>query len=108
MRSPFSQGFGSAGGFAVNRGGGSAASVADAAGQAARIRYQAVGGSSAGGAVAASQPAAGVRLAGGTGGGAAVAASGQASSMGISFGIAAASPFVALLGKMIKDKSDDR
>jgi hypothetical protein len=56
-----------------------------------------------------SAPAAAAGPAGFSGGGPAAptaAASGQ-SGFGVPFGIAAASPFVALLGKAIKSKMDD-
>ena len=80
------------------------AAAAQAAAQQAPIRFQSAGG--AAGSAAIKETVRLVNVSGG-GGTAAPQASGQGGA-GIPFGIAAASPFLALFGKMIKDKSEDR
>ena len=72
--------------------------------QQAPIRFQSAGGVT--GSAAIKETVRLVNVSGG-GGTAAPQASGQGGA-GIPFGIAAASPFLALFGKMIKDKSEDR
>ncbi|NJN95291.1 MAG: hypothetical protein HC875_14875, partial [Anaerolineales bacterium] len=50
---------------------------------------------------------AGASSGGGGGGGTPVGGAGEAANFGLPIGIAAASPFVALLGKILKKKSND-
>jgi len=91
-----------------NFGGGGASGVGEAAAsQGGRLRYQPMGGAGAGGAGAATPPGAS-RMGGGPGGGGPPAPGGPAGpNLGLPVGIAAASPFVALLGKALTKKSDD-
>jgi hypothetical protein len=70
------------------------------------LSYQSLGGAIGSG--GSSTPAAPVSSGGvSSGGGTPVAAPANQGNMGVPFGIAAASPFVALLGKAIKGKMDD-
>jgi WXG100 family type VII secretion target len=73
---------------------------------AARLSYQSLGGMAGGGGSSAPAPAASSAGVSGGGGTPAPAAASQGN-MGVPFGIAAASPFIALLGKAIKGKMDD-
>ena len=72
----------------------------------ARLSYQSLGGLGGGGGSSAPAAASAAGFSGG-GGGVPAAAAAPQSNMGVPFGIAAASPFVALLGKAIKGKMDD-
>jgi hypothetical protein len=70
------------------------------------LSYQSLGGAIGGG--GSSAPAAPTSSGGVSGGGGTPAAAAVSqSNMGVPFGIAAASPFLALLGKAIKGKMDD-
>ncbi len=86
---------------------GAAAGSGESGAAPARLSYQSLGGAVGGG--GSSAPAAAASSAGGFsgGGGAPAAATATQSNMGVPFGIAAASPFIALLGKAIKGKMDD-
>jgi WXG100 family type VII secretion target len=76
------------------------------AGAAGRLSYQSLGGMAGGGSSAPAAPAGPAAFSSG-GGAAPAAAAGNQGNMGVPFGIAAASPFLALLGKAIKSKVDD-
>lgn len=106
IRDPYSGGRSFARGF--SSGGGTDAAEGSSP-QAGRLRYQALSGVASGGvgASSASRPSSRMAASVGSGGAAQTGAGGQ-SSLGLSLGIAAASPFVALLGKAIKSKSEDR
>jgi hypothetical protein len=100
MQSPFSRGMGGmASGFAADGQGADAA--AQAAAQQARLRFQTLGGSGGVGELRET-----VRIV--NAGGAPAAPGEAAGGSGLPFGIAAASPFLALLGKLVKDKTDKR
>jgi WXG100 family type VII secretion target len=97
--SPSSQGGGFPGGT------GSAGSAEGAAAQSA-MRYQSLGGGAAG---STGNAADATRLTGSSSGGGGVPAADAApSAMGMPIGIAIASPFLALLGKAIRKRSEDR
>lgn len=99
MQSPFGRGSGGlAGGFSAVGHGSDAA--AQAAAQQARLRFQSLGG---GGVLRET-----VRVVNASGGGAPAAPAAAQGGSGVPFGLAAASPFLALFGKIIKDKSGDR
>ncbi|PKO23705.1 MAG: hypothetical protein CVU38_02425 [Chloroflexi bacterium HGW-Chloroflexi-1] len=91
--SPFGQGYGA--------GAGSQAAAALPPGP---LRYQSIGGAGSLGAAVKATPAS-VAAQGGAGSGAAAGQLAAQANVGIPMGLAALSPFLALLGKAIKDKS---
>ena len=87
--------------------GGNAAGTEAAVGQSGELRYQTLGNVMGSGGSGGTLPAPITNVSGSSGTLGGVAAANNQSGLGFPFGIAAASPFVALLGKAIKGSMDD-